>query len=159
MEEQTILNILKLSGFPVTLSQIILAQAKHETGNFTSPVYQDCNNAFGYSAYQGHGACQGHSFYRHYPSLIESTHELVGWIERRQWEGNFPLDLNEIKTAAQYAELLKENGYYEDSLANYKNGLERWLDYLPGATTGIGVMLLVLVGIIAIGNNSYKNKH
>ena len=131
------------------------AQAKHESANFTSAVFRDCSNAFGYSATSSNVSCPGHSFYKAYNNLSESVNELCQWIKRRQREGKFPSNLNEIQTPEQYALLLKNSGYYEDSFNNYANGLQRWfVKILPYGTAIIGILLIVFVLIINKGNKT-----
>lgn len=152
-EEQIIIDTARGQGMPQRLSELILAQAKHESGNFTSPVYKDCRNAFGYSAYAGQNSCPGHSFYKLYPNLQESVKELTGWIKRRQAEGKFPANLETITTPEQYAALLKQSNYYEDSVTNYSNGLKNWFVALPVSTGLIGLILVVAVLVL---NNSNK---
>lgn len=152
--EQIVLNTARSQGMPAYLSNLILAQAKHESNNFTSAVYQDCNNAFGYSAPGGVNYCKGHSFYRAYNNLQESVIELTNWIKRRQKENKFPQDLNTITSPDQYAQLLKSSGYYEDSTINYTNGLKRWFvnNILPVSTSLIFIALVVGVLILNQGN-------
>lgn len=154
-EEQIVLDTAIRNGMPSRLAGLILAQAKHESANFTSGVYRDCNNAFGYSAYAGQGSCQGHSFYKAYSSLADSVKEITAWIKRRQAEGKFPANLNEIQTPEQYAALLKQSNYYEDSVTNYSNGLKNWFvaNLLPVSTGLIGLILVVAMLIL---NNSNK---
>ena len=124
-------GIAKADGMPETLSILIAAQAAHETGNFTSNVFLQNNNAFGYKRYAGAkyqiGAGrispEGNN-YAQYANIDNSVHEITGWIKRRLSEGKFPL-LQSIKTPLQYAMALKSCGYYGDSVDNYTKGLER----------------------------------
>ncbi len=122
---------------PPLLASFLVAQSAHETatsaGAWTSPVFVDCHNGFGYTTptHYGTGACANHTFYAAYTSLINSVHELTardGWIARRQADGSFPLDLNNITTIDQYAQLLKNAGYYGDTVQNYTAGLIYWLN-------------------------------
>jgi len=120
-------------GVPPVLADLIVAQAKHETGNFSSRAFLQDNNAFGYSyvagAYWQIGpgiiADNGQPVAR-YASIEDSTAEIVDWIYRRIAEGKFPANLNDITTPDQYARLLKGAGYYGDTVSNYLEGLRRW---------------------------------
>lgn len=141
--EETIFNTAISQGMPVDLANLIVAQARHETGNFTSAVFRDCNNAFGYSAINSAVACPGHAFYKAYGSVQDSTIEVCNWIKRRLAEGKFP-DLNTIKSPAEYANLLKAAGYYEDNPVNYAAGLSRWLTYF---TAPVVLWPLILIGL------------
>lgn len=132
-------------GMPAPLANLIAAQAAHETANFTSPVFLDCNNAFGYNAVRSF--CVGHSIYQNYPTVQDSVHELTGWIKRRLQAGSFP-PLGTITTPGQYAQLLKDNGYFSDSVANYANGIAAYLTNhktLTGSLFVTGLFLFLLM--------------
>lgn len=138
----TIYNTALANGIPAALAALLVAQSKHETNNFTSSVFWDCNNGFGYSAVRSH--CPGHSFYQNYSSLEESVNEICNYLKRRVNDGSFP-DLDTITQPEQYAALLKSVGYYSDSLQNYANGLITWFQNNPQKATGFG---LIAIGVI-----------
>lgn len=151
MSYQVIQETALEAGFPPVLSSLIAAQAAHETGNFTSRFYREFNNAFGYSYYPGSkwqlpspgDIADNGAPIAAYRSIQDSTGEIIDWIKRRQKEGKFPGDLSTITTPAQYAELLKKAGYYEDKLENYSRGLATW--YKPVAiAAGAAIGFLVL---------------
>lgn len=116
-------------GMPVRLSELIASQAAHETANFTSKVFVQNNNAFGYKYVKGaiwqdgagRTSTEGDPYAR-YSSLANSVHELTAWINRRLKEGRFP-PLEAIDNPSQYAIALKDCGYYGDTITVYKNGL------------------------------------
>lgn len=139
-----ILGILESNSIPAPLKYFIAAQAAHESANFTSSVFKDCNNSFGYSNVRG--ACPGHERYQKYNSVNESVLEVVAWIKRRQAEGKFPANLATITTPEQYAQLLKNSNYYEDSVSNYASGIRRFLNENISSIVGGGSLLLLLVG-------------
>ena len=145
-------------GLPATLANLLVAQAAHETSNFTSRFFRDYNNAFGYSyagsRYQSGagGIADNGQPIGVYPSVADSTREVVDWIYRRQREGKFPADLATITTPEQYAKLLKDAGYYGDTLSNYTAGLKRFFVNLyqeigkppiAGALLVIGLLLIL----------------
>jgi hypothetical protein len=75
------------------------------------------------------------------------VHELTGWIKRRLAEGNFPR-LDTITTAQQYAQLLKDNGYFSDSVQNYANGIAAYLTshkIQTGSVLVAGLFLFLLL--------------
>lgn len=129
---QLIYNEVKRSGIPDPLASLIVAQAGHETAQFSSRVFKYCNNLFGYK-YVGQslstGPCvdspEGNAYAR-YKRWQDSVQELVAWIKRRQKEGVFPDDLTAIQSPEQYANLLKKASYYGDSVTNYAAGLRRF---------------------------------
>lgn len=152
--EQKIFDTARAGGMPVTLSLLLIAQAKHETGNFTSNFFRQYNNAFGYSYVAG-GRWQlpgGGSVADNgqpiaaYASVENSTNEIVDWIKRRQSQGKFPADLNTITSPDQYASLLKNAGYFGDTLANYAAGLRSFFA-TPAGNFSIALGGLMLVGV------------
>lgn len=144
-------------GMPVNLAFLIVAQSKHETANYTSNVFKTCKNAFGYK-YVGQSlalsACtdspEGNK-YAKYASVQDSTKEICAWIRRRQNEGKFPANLATISNPAQYAQLLKNSGYYGDPVSVYTKGLTTWLkenitvSNIGGFLIAIGVFFCSLI--------------
>ena len=142
-------------GLPAALAYLLVAQAKHETGNFTSKFFKQYNNAFGYTyvpgaRYQSGGgtiADNGQPIAQ-YPGVKESVYEIIDWIYRRRSEGKFPNDLTTITTPEQYGQLLKNSGYYGDTLQNYVNGLKKFFLSNPAAAAGAGGLALIAAGLI-----------
>lgn len=123
-------NIAIADGMPSQLAYLIAAQAVHETGNFTSKLFKENNNAFGYKYVKGAMWQEGpgrmspeKNVYARYASVTNSVHEVTAWIRRRLKEGLFP-PLKEITTPNQYASALKKSGYYGDTIKNYVAGIE-----------------------------------
>jgi flagellum-specific peptidoglycan hydrolase FlgJ len=137
-------------GVPERLAVLMVKQAKHETADFSSRVFLEDNNAFGYKYYsgspyqtdKGRTSTEGDP-YAHYATIEDSTREIIDWLYRRKREGKFP-DLATITTEEQYAQLLKASGYYGDPVAVYLEGLKRWV-YKP-VTLAAGGLLLLAVG-------------
>jgi hypothetical protein len=150
-------------GMPIILSTVIVAQARHETGNYTSHFFTDGNNCFGYSYYAGSkwqiaagGTADNGAPIAQYATIENSVHELTDWIKRRQMDGKFPHDLNEINTPEKYARLLKDAGYYGATYASYAAGLVNWLSVIGSKLTTGNTAILLL--IIALGLLAYRNK-
>ena len=143
-------------GLPPTLAYLLVAQAKHETGNFTSKFFKQYNNAFGYSYVSGGKYQTGSGTIADngqpiavYPDIESSTKEVIDWIYRRQKEGKFPANLETITTPETYAQLLKASGYYGDTLSNYLKGLKNFFSYnIPPASIGGGLLLLTAAAIL-----------
>jgi hypothetical protein len=121
-------------GIPAMLCNLIEAQSRHETDDYTSNAFLKDNNCFGYKYVKGAKwqlgtgitSSEGDS-YAKYQSIQDSVHELTDWIKRRIKEGKFPSDLSGIKTPTQYAGLLKECGYFGDPIQNYISGITHFL--------------------------------
>ena len=122
-------------GMPDVLCRLIVAQSKHETDSYTSNAFIKNNNCFGYKFVpgakwqtgKGIGSSEHGSNYATYKDVPHSVHELTDWIKRRQFGGKFPANLNEIKTPADYATLLKNCSYFGDTLQHYIDGLSHFL--------------------------------
>lgn len=122
-------------GMPHTLAELIVAQSKHESQNYTSNVFKKNNNLFGYKYVGQKGATKGSpapsneglaGAYARYETIEGSVKELTGWIKRRQKEGSFPADLTEIDSPEKYATLLRKSGYFGAPLSQYIAGLTRY---------------------------------
>lgn len=155
--ENIIYNTAINDGMPETLAKLIVAQSKHETGNYSSKFFKLYNNAFGYSYSKGSkwqlptggtNADNNQPIAR-YKSVADSTHELTDWIKRRVANGKFPKDLKSITTASQYASLLKNAGYYGDTITNYLSGLIRFLKDIKGNPSSL-IVLIVVISFIFI---------
>lgn len=139
-------------GVPIALADLIVAQSKHETGNYTSNFFLQDNNAFGYSYVSGArwqigrgGIADNGAPIAKYASIEDSTSEMIDWIYRRVAEGKFPVNLSDITTPERYAELLKNAGYYEDKEITYREGIKRWFQSNPEtAVAGLLVLGLTL---------------
>jgi hypothetical protein len=155
--ESTQYNTAVSDGMPPLLAKFMVAQSKHETGNYTSRFFTIGHNGFGYSynpnsPWQldrgGPNADNGVPIAQ-YANIQNSVHEVTHWIKRRQSEGIFPTDLRTIQTPGQYAQLLKNGSYYQDTVRNYANSLLRWFNSLPPlgglsiVPIAIGIILLL----------------
>lgn len=150
--ENLIYTVARGDGMPDFLSLALVAQARHETGDFGSHAFIELNNLFGYS-YNSKSAWQlpapgftadNNALLGQYATPEDSVHEMTHWILRRVADGRFPTDLSQITTLDQYAALLRNAGYYTDSLSNYLTGLKRW--FVTGITSlqsGAGGLIIV----------------
>jgi hypothetical protein len=112
---------LKLDSFVVDL---LIAQSKHESGNYTNTLTQ-YNNLFGrwYSKNDtlalGPGApAEGHSRFARYPSVRAATLSQIDYLRRRGYSFKW-------KTAYEYAVELKRKGYYAAPVSVYYRALMR----------------------------------
>jgi len=125
-------------GLPQLLASFLVDQSAHETNGWTSGFFLSNNNCFGYACYAGSDWQNGCSSnvadngvsVGNYNSIEDSVSEIVDWIYRRVDDGKFPADLSTITTSDQYAQLLKNAGYYGDTESNYAAGLKRWANNL-----------------------------
>lgn len=144
------------SGVPSALANLLVAQAQHETGNFSSNIFKTGLNAFGYSYYPGSEwqlpepgiVADNGSATAKYSSVARSTKEIVDWIFRRVREGKFPANLSTITTPEQYAELLKSTGYFTDSASNYAAGMKRFFKVVTIGGAGFLILGVALYFIL-----------
>lgn len=165
--ESRIYNKAIMDGLPALLAGFIVIQAAHETNGFRSSVFISCNNINGYK-WVGQSTAKGPckqspegDFYAGYNSIEDSVHEQTQWIKRRQAEGKFPADLNSITSLDQYAQLLKDCGWYGDNVSNYTNGLYRWLNILGDTFSspvvgGSALLFILILGLIALHNKKKR---
>lgn len=128
-----IFNTATYNGMPPALADLIEAQSKHETANYSSNAFLKNNNCFGYKFVSGSHYQVGAGIkstekdpYAAYATIEDSVDELCAWVNRRQIQGKFPKDLSTIQTPIEYATLLKNCGYFGDPLQNYVSGLTHY---------------------------------
>ena len=146
---------------PAALALLIVAQSKHETQNYTSPVFLDCNNAFGFGYMVN--TCSTHN-YKGYSSVIDNTYDITSWINQ-----NFSAaDIASATTPAAYAQLLSNYNYYTDTVANYTAGLQQYYTTtIPGAGTGgsgsevipynYGILIVGIVAFLLFRKQIFKS--
>jgi uncharacterized FlgJ-related protein len=141
---ETIYKTALADGMPETLARLLVGQSRHETGKYSSKFVKKYNSLFGYSfdknsKYQvpGGSLADNKVPIAAYTTLEDSVHEITDWIKRRQKKGQFPKDLETIKTPLQYATYLQNCGYFqgwakytrEQNLKFYAQGIaEGWAE-------------------------------
>jgi flagellum-specific peptidoglycan hydrolase FlgJ len=109
---------LRFAGFSAKQSSYLVAQAAHETGNFTSPVFLANNNFFGMRHPSQRrtlstGSNLGHAKYK---QLQDSVNDF-----RMYWDCfGYP---SEFRSIPEYVDHLKAKGYFTDSRDNYLRGV------------------------------------
>jgi uncharacterized FlgJ-related protein len=150
-------------GLTSTVANLLVAQARFESADYTSNVYKKNNNLFGYKFVGQAGATRGSEapksewpnantkgYYAKYTSVENSANEVINWLFRRQQEGKFLV--NQLTTAGKYAAGLKAGNYYGSSAAEYGNGLTAKLKKIDftsgsGATMAGALPIILIVGL------------
>ena len=166
--DKQIYNKVIKRGFTAALGNLIAAQARFESADYTSNVFKNNTNLFGYKYVGQPGATKGTlapkgewnspnipQYYAKYNSVEDSTNEIINWLLRRQQEGKFLIaDLN---TPGKYAAALKAGNYYGTSAANYSNGLTAKLkkvdligDSSSNLASALPVVLLLGIAIASL---------
>lgn len=118
--EFLMLETLWKNGVSIDLSYIIVAQAKHETGDFTSLIFVENNNLFGLKQPKKRkttcvGTNRGHGVYS---SLEDCVIDYIYYMEARK------MPFHEI-SVRKYVNLLKKKGYFEDDLEKYYKAVKK----------------------------------
>lgn len=132
------------------LAELAVSQSKHETGNYKSKHFRESNNAFGYAyvkgaRYQiGAGSIADNKRpVAKYASVADSARELAAWVIRRKQH------FVSVSNPQQYAETLKANGYFGDTVRNYVRGLISFFKKMGyEVTIGVVFLLLGLFGLL-----------
>lgn len=126
--EERITLVLQDAGLDSMAVKLIVAQSKHESGNYKNSLTRKHNNVFArwwskYDIYAtGPGAkAEGHSKFARYQSIELATLSQIAYFKRKGYSMKW-------KTADAFAKELKAKGYYADSTSNYSKALRRHLN-------------------------------
>ena len=147
----------KKRGASDALARLVVQMARHETGNYSSKVFLENNNAFGYKYVKGakwqSGAGrmspEGNNYAR-YRSVNDSVNEVMDWMARREKQGLFKM--NSLTDSTAFANALKSGNYYGAPVSQYKRGLDAADDKIVIAAAGGLAGLLVVAGLIVLYN-------
>lgn len=100
------------------MAKLIEAQARHETGNYTSDLFKRGNNVFGMRIAKKRPFVRSgiSNDYSTYKDIDQSIEDWLLWAEFT----NFPTNL---KTVVQYVDALFVRGYFTDNWINYSKGM------------------------------------
>jgi len=102
------------------VTDLLIAQAKHETGNFKSKSYSVGHNLFGMKRSSrdfDDGEYLGHATFK---DDTDSIRDMLQYINNGKRYSL--LDVSNLDVL-QYVTYLKDRNYYEDTLTNYFNGV------------------------------------
>jgi hypothetical protein len=162
MYQQIIYDTLIGQKIPATLAKIVTAQAQFESGNFSSNVFKQDKNAFGYKYVGQKIATRGLAApskegdnYARYATVQDSAIEIANWLKRRLKEKKLP-PLEQITSPAQYSKLIKAAGYYGADESVYTKNLVKIFNALKiGPVTGgiTGVLLIAAIFFLIKNKN------
>jgi uncharacterized FlgJ-related protein len=111
---------LKANGFTSIQAMFITAQAAHETANFTSNVFKNANNCFGFK-YTGHPLETGeYAGYGVYKTLEDCVTRYRDYYKKKKYPETFD-------SAEAFIKTLKNNNYYEAPYSEYIKGVNHFL--------------------------------
>jgi hypothetical protein len=106
-------------GIPAAVAQMVVDQARNESGQYTSNLAVNYNNLFGMT-YAGQSLASqgplqpesnGQTYYAAYNSIQDSVNDLCQWLVNRQNNGT--LTIANLTTPILYATALHDNDYFE----------------------------------------------
>jgi len=104
------------AGFSPLQAQYITAQAAHETANFSSTIFLQNNNLFGYK-YVGQALARGEkNGHARYENLTDSIKDYQVYYKLRRYPKIFG-------SLAEFVKALKRNGYFQAPEAEYLKGV------------------------------------
>lgn len=111
----------------VNLTPYIIAQAKHETGNFTSRLYRLAYNCFGMKVpsirpYVRSGTIEANEgLFSKYNSVEQCVEDYVLWLTFTK----FP---TAVTSSEDFTKQLKLRSYFEQNTSDYLTAIKNWLD-------------------------------
>lgn len=137
------------TGINNLVASFIVSQAAHETGGFTSDLFNRANNAFGMTVPKLRKSPfiiaadkkqpDGSGNYAKYLNVQDSTKDLIHWFT---YNG---ITLNTITSPEQYANVLKSKGYYGDTVQNYLSGLKTYLAKFNGLLKNHSSLIIIYI--------------
>lgn len=121
--EETIKTTLKENCVSDELIMIIVAQAKFESGNFTSDIFWENNNPYGMKCPKKRktlclGTNRGHGVFN---SVKEATIDYLYYMEAL----NIPFEEKDVR---KYVYLLKRKNYFEADVRHYYKGVKYYYE-------------------------------
>lgn len=161
---------LKKENVPDVNARIIIAQARHETANFSSNPFLKNNNIAGMkmpsirkspfiiSSGTAAPAIEGSTPYAKYASIEDSARDVVHWLKYQNAEWN------KIATPEDYASFLKSKNYYGPTSEFYGrqvriffDKMKNWIFNNPKKTmliiAGSGLIIFALYVLLKKNDN------
>ncbi len=164
IDEQIYTAALK-AGFSPSAAKLVVAQARHETGNYSSYQFRNNNNLFGMKyvkqplAKQGNKSPEG-DFYAKYANVGDSVQDLVN-RNYKITRGGVSFDqLKNVSDSTDFAQKLKKRGYYTAGVNEYANGLKNALMRvnISEVVKKHGGKLTLGIGLLALAIYLYYKK-
>lgn len=153
--DQLIYNTAIQQGFNSTTAKLIAAQARFESADYTSNVFKKNNNTSGIkfigqpNAVQGTLSPEG-DYYAKFNTVQDSINDKIVRLYNIKMRGVTPQQLKNATDATEFANLLKQRGYYGSSAAEYASGLRskllkiNVLEFVQRNKTALAIGLLLL---------------
>jgi hypothetical protein len=117
-------NLLLAFGFNPLLAKFITAQAAHESANFTSLIFKQNNNCFGYGYNYKGGDRTMKSNYFYYESLEDCVADYTNYWSKE--------DFPNFDSVSNFVAALSQKNYFTASQSEYENGVTHFYQlYFP----------------------------
>lgn len=180
--DQIIYDTALNEGFNPAAAKLIVAQARFESADYTSNVFNKNLNTSGMKFIgqplatrgtlapmnersircQKEGICANGDHYAKFASVSDSAKDKIQRNFNRTIRGVTPEQLKNIRTPEEFAKLLKQRGYYGDKETTYAYGLKAKLlriEIIEFVSKNKNTLLLGLgLLFIATAYYVYKNK-
>jgi hypothetical protein len=121
-------KIIRGNGYSAHMARMIAAVARHESANFTSPLFTAHKNFFGMRPATQRRHAQDYQTphedpkkrYAGFDNHAHSVVDMALYLDARNYPYNFP-------SVRALVEMMKAKGYFEDNVENYIKGVERAL--------------------------------
>ena len=154
--DQSIYNTALQQGFTPTAAKFVVAQARFESADYKSSVFKNNNNTSGIKFIGQPNATRGSlspegNYYARFNTVQDSVNDKIARIYNITMRGVTPTQLKNSESVDDFARLLKQRGYFTDTLSNYTSGLKakllkvNVLEFVKknAATLVVGLILLV----------------
>lgn len=128
--QERIFNQLRKRGVPADTARMIVAQAVHETGNFTSELFVKGNNAFGMKLPRRRNTLAVDRGLRvegdpaaSFNTIEDSVDDLLVWLDFN----SLPLNYGNLD---DYIAAIRRKGYFTDTYIRYLTAVRRRLENL-----------------------------
>lgn len=114
-----LIQYLSDAGFDPALSKMIVAQSRHETGNYTSRLFKEYNNPWGMMhplKRTTASAGANPSGFATYISLSDAARDYVYYLQALDYNETYP-------DVRAFVSELKKKGYFEDNLTTYMSSV------------------------------------
>lgn len=147
--DQSIYNTAIEEGFSPTSAKLIVAQARYESGHYTSDVFKANNNMFGMkfvgqplakrgtlappnersASCKSGGACVDSDHYAKYSSIEDSAKDTIQRLYKKTRKGIGFDQLKNVKDATDFATKLKTRDYFGFHNINTEAGKQEAKEY------------------------------
>jgi flagellum-specific peptidoglycan hydrolase FlgJ len=128
IEEEIKLRLLLADTISDFVSELIIAQAKHESGNFKNSLTRNYNNIFSrlHSKYDSmsignYGYAEKRTGYAVYKSIDSATISQLQYFKRKKYSMKW-------STVEEFAIELKQKRYYTDDINNYIRAMKKHMN-------------------------------